>query len=322
MKAIRFHQFGDPSVLRYEEAPDPSPGPGQVLIAVKAIGVNPVDTYIRSGIYGPREFPVVLGTDAAGVVEAVGPDVTRPIAVGDRVYTARTLTGAYAERVLCDQVQVRPLPARVSFEQGAALFVPYATAYRALFQRAHAKPGEWVLVHGASGGVGIAAVQLARAAGLRVIGTSSTEKGRQLIGAEGAEFALDHTSPGYLDAIRGLTGHPTGGVHVVLEMLANVNLDKSLGLLAMGGRIVVIGNRGTVEINPRQAMSRESSILGLALFNASPDALHEACSAIEAGLSAGTLRPVVGHSLPLSEAARAHELILKPGSFGKIVLIP
>lgn len=320
MKAIRVNEFGGPEVLKLEEVPESSPAAGQVLVRVRAAGVNPVDTYIRSGAHAVKpRLPYTPGLDAAGEVEAVGEGVTR-LSAGQRVYVAMSLTGTYAELALCDETQCYPLPERVTFAQGAGVNTPYATAYRALFQRAKALPGETVLVHGASGGVGTAAVQLARAAGLRVVGTAGTEEGRRLVLEEGAHEVLDHRAPDYLEQLGGLTGG--FGVDVILEMLANVNLDKDLGVLAKGGRVVVIGSRGTVEINPRLAMTRDASVLGMTLFNASPQELQSAHAALGAGLAAGTLRPVVGRELPLAEAARAHEEVLKPGARGKIVLLP
>jgi NADPH2:quinone reductase len=320
MKAIRIHEFGGPEVLRLEEVPEPSPAAGQVLVRVRAAGVNPVDTYIRGGVHAVKpKLPYTPGLDAAGEVEAVGEGVTR-LHAGQRVYTAGSLTGTYAELALCEESQCHALPERVTFAQGAGIFTPYVTAYRALFHRAKALPGETVLVHGASGGVGSAAVQLARAAGLRVVGTAGTDEGRRLVQEQGAHEVLDHRAPDYLEQLGGLTGGR--GVDVILEMLANVNLDKDLGVLAKGGRVVVIGSRGTVEINPRQLMTRDAAILGLTLFNASPQELASIHAALGAGLEAGTLRPVVGRELPLSEAARAHEEVLKPGAYGKIALIP
>ncbi|HET7057511.1 MAG TPA: NADPH:quinone reductase, partial [Nitrospiraceae bacterium] len=234
MKAIRVYAFGEPYVMRLEEVPDPKPRPGQVVVRVHAVGVNPVDAYIRAGLYN-REAPVPYtpGSDAAGVIEAVGEGISK-IKVGDRVYTAGTITGAYAESALCTLSQVHPLPERISFAQGAALYIPYATAYRALFQRAQARAGETVLVHGASGGVGIAAVQIARAAGLTVIGTAGTDRGRQLVLEQGAHHVLDHRAADYLTQIHALTD--ARGVDVILEMLANANLGKDLGVLAKQGR--------------------------------------------------------------------------------------
>ena len=320
MRAIRVHEFGGPEVLRLEELAGPSPGAGQVLVRVRAAGVNPVDTYIRSGAHAVKPpLPYTPGLDAAGEVVAAGEGVTR-VAPGQRVYTAGSLSGTYAELALCDESQVHPLPDRVSFAQGAGVFTPYATAYRALFQRAAGRPGETVLVHGASGGVGTAAVQIARAAGFRVFGTAGTEEGRRLVAEQGAHHVLDHHAPDYLERLAGLTGGR--GVDVILEMLANVNLGKDLGVVAKGGRVVVIGSRGTVEVNPRLAMTRDAAVLGMSLFNASPQELQSVHAALAAGLEAGTLRPVVGRELPLTEAARAHEEVLKPGSYGKIVLLP
>lgn len=320
MKAIRVHEFGGPEVLRLEDVPEPQPGAGQVVVRVRAAGVNPVDTYIRSGAHAVRPaLPYTPGLDAAGEVAAVGEGVTR-LTSGQRVYTAGSLSGTYAELTLCEESQCHALPERVTFKEGAGVNTPYATAYRALFQRAQGQPGETVLVHGASGGVGTAAVQLARAAGLRVVGTAGTEEGLRLVTEQGAHEALDHGAPDYLGRLAELTGGR--GVDVILEMLANVNLNRDLEVLAKGGRVVVVGSRGTVEINPRLAMTRDATILGMTLFNISPRESASIHAALGAGLEAGTLRPVVGRVLPLAEAARAHEEVLKPGAHGKIVLIP
>ena len=320
MKAIRISEYGGPAVLKLEEIPAPQPGPGQVVVRNHAIGVNPVDTYLRSNTdnRGPK-LPYTPGSDSAGVVEAVGAGVTA-VKAGERVYVGGTLSGAYAELSLCEQPQVHPLPANVSFAQGAAMNVPYATAFHALFNRGHGQAGETVLVHGASGGVGIGAVQLARARGLTVIGTAGTDRGRRLVLAEGALHALDHGAPGYLDDLMKLTGGQ--GVDVVLEMLANVNLQKDLGIVAMRGRIVVIGNRGMVEINARLAMNRDATILGMALYHATPAQFAGIHAALGEGLRNGTLRPVIGQELPLGQAPRAHEAVMAPGHHGKIVLVP
>lgn len=319
MKAIRVHEFGGTDVLKYEEVADPIPDVDQVVVRFAAIGINPVDTYIRSGSNPKRVLPYTPGEDAAGVVVAVGREV-KQVKVGDRVYTAGTLTGAYAELGLCHALQVCRLPDAISFEQGAALHVPYATAYRALFQRAQALPGETVLVHGASGGVGIAAVQLARAAGMIVIGTASTERGQQLVRDQGAQFVLNHATSDYLQELLDLTQGK--GVDVILEMLSNVNLGHDLTLLAAGGRVAIIGSRGRVEINPRDAMSRDATILGVMLFNASDADRTVIHAALRAGLENGTLRPIIGQRMPLAEADRAHQAVLSSGAYGKIVLIP
>ena len=320
MRAIRVSEYGGPSVLKIAEVPTPVPGSGQVLVRNHAVGINPVDTYLRSNTdnRGPK-LPYTPGADSAGVVEAVGPGVTG-VKAGDRVYVGGTLSGAYAELSLCEPQQVHPLAPGASYAQGAAMNVPYATAYHALFNRGHGVAGETVLVHGASGGVGIGAVQLARARGLTVIGTAGTDRGRKLVLEQGAHHALDHTAPGYLDELGRLTGGR--GPDIILEMLANANLQKDLDVIAMRGRIVVIGNRGTTEINARSTMNKDAAILGMALFHASPAQLVGIHDALVEGLRNGTLHPVIGQEIPLAEAPRAHEAVMAAGHYGKVVLVP
>ena len=320
MKAIRVHQFGGPEQLKLEDVPAPNAGPGLVVVNVHAAGVNPFDTYIRTGTYAIKPpLPYTPGADAAGVVASIGEGVMR-VKAGDRVYVAGTLSGAYAELALCLESQVHSLPPNVSYQQGAAVGVPYATAYRALFQKAHALPAETVLVHGASGGVGLAAVQLARAHGMTVIGTAGSDQGRTLVKENGAHHVLDHTATGYLDEVKKLT--EDRGADVILEMLANKNLAQDLAMVALDGRIVVIGNRGSIEINPRDAMARDASIMGMVILNASEKERQTIHAALVAALESGVAKPVVKMEVPLAEAARAHEEIMKPGSYGKIVLIP
>jgi NADPH2:quinone reductase len=319
MKAIIVRAVGGPEVLKLEDAPDPTPGPGQVLIRVRAAGVNPLDTYIRAGANGRTpQLPYTPGSDAAGVVERVGAGVSR-FHPGDRVY-AYSVAGSYAELVACSEAVVLPLPERASFPEGAAMGVPYATAWRALFLRAAARPGETVLVHGASGGVGTAAIQLARARGLNVIGTAGTAEGLKLVSELGAHHALSHRDPGYLAQIKPLTDGR--GVDVVLEMLANVNLDHDLDVLAPHGRVVVIGSRGRIEIDPRKVMANDAAILGTLLLNAPPAELREVHAGLVAGLENGSLKPVIGKEFPLADAAKAHAAVLEPGALGKIVLLP
>ena len=321
MKAIRVHKFGGPEELKLEDVPDPRPGAGEIVVRIKAAGVNPVDTYIRTGTYARKpELPYTPGSDGGGEVAAVG-DGVKQFRVGDRVDVAGALGGTYAEMALCHQAQVHRLPEKASFAAGAALGVPYATAYRAIFQRGRALAGEILFVHGASGGVGVACCQFGRAAGMTVIGTAGSEQGRKLAQDAGAHHVLDHNSADYTKRISELTnGH---GVDVVIEMLANKNLATDLGLLALHGRVVVVGNRGTIEINPRDTMGRDADIVGFSLMNISPADLTSAHAAIVAGLETGILRPVVGKEMPLKEAARAQEEVMKPtGAYGKIVLVP
>jgi NADPH:quinone reductase len=320
MKAIVVHQFGGPDVLRLEQVPTPRPGAGQVLVRVRAAGVNPYDTYMRNGTYAVRPpLPYTPGSDGAGDVEAVGEGVTK-FKPGDRVYLAKTATGAYAEYALTGENQVHSLPANVTYAQGAGVWVPYGTAYHALYQCARARAGETVLVHGASGGVGTAAVQIARAAGLTVLGTAGTPKGLELVQREGAHHVFDHSQSGYAEQILKATSGL--GVDLILEMLANVNLGRDLKLLAPQGRIVVIGSRGDVTITPRDLMSRRGSIHAFTLWAIGEAEERQIHAGLTAGMENGTLRPVVGKELPLAEAARAHQEILQPGAWGKIVLIP
>jgi len=319
MKAIRVTEHGGPEVLKLVEVQKPLTSPGQVLIQVKAIGVNPVDTYIRSGNYSGATLPYTPGRDCSGIIESIG-DGVKQFKPGDRVYTSGTVSGAYAEFALAEARTTHALPGKISFAQGAGLGIPYATAYRALFHKAQARPGELLLVHGASGGVGTAAVQLARAAGLVVIGTTSTPKGEQLVRDNGAHHVLNHSSPNYTQDLMRLTGNR--GVDVILEMLANVNLGKDLTLLAKFGRVVVIGSRGQVEINPRDTMARDASIHGIMLFNAPDHDLESIHAALFAGLENGTLKPVVGREMPLQDAPKAHVAVLERGAHGKIILVP
>ena len=320
MKAIVVHQFGGLEVLKLEEVPTPKPAAGQVLVRIRAAGVNPYDTYMRAGTYAVKPpLPYTPGSDGAGVVEAIGDGVTK-VKAGDRVYTARTVTGAYAEYALTLEEQVHPLPEKISFAQGAGVWVPCATAFHALHHSAGAHAAETVLVHGASGGVGIAAVQMARAMGLTVLGTAGTAKGAELVKREGAHHVFDHSKAGYPEEIMKTTGGR--GVDIILEMLANVNLSADLKMLATNGRVIIIGNRGEITINPRDLMSRRASARGFTLWALTPAEEAQIHAGIFAGLENGTLRPIVGKELPLAEAARAHKEILEPGAAGKIVLVP
>ncbi len=320
MKAIRVKEFGGPEVMQLEDVPDPRPSGAQVVVGIRAAGVNPVDVYMRSGVYPKKPaLPYTPGTDGAGTVESTGPDAKR-FQTGDRVYLAGSLSGTYAELALCDDQFVFRLPAHVSFAQGAAIHVPYVTAFRALFQRAHAVGGETLLVHGASGGVGIAAVQLARAAGLRVIGTAGSERGLKLVMAEGAHEVLDHSAANHFE--EALAATDGRGFDLILEMLANVNLGRDLGILAPHGRVSVVGSRGNAEITPRDIMGRDGAIFGMSLWNATPQELISIHAALVAGLENKSLRPVIGQEIPLVEAARAHAAIMAAGAYGKIVLIP
>ena len=324
MKAIRAHSFGGPEVLKLEDVADPVPGRGEVVVDVRAAGVNPADTYMRNGTYAiVPKLPYIPGGDAGGVISALGAGV-RDFAIGDRVIVGTALsfdlTGCYAEKVKRKASEVLPLPPGVSFAAAATFGVPYATAHYALFARGGARAGETVFIHGASGSVGTSALQLAKRAGLKVVGSAGTAKGLALITQEGADLAVDHTQKDYLEEVKGFTGEK--GPELILEMLANVNLAADMDLAAKYGRIVVIGNRGEITINPRIAMMKELDIRGTALWNATPEQMQPIMKDIVEGVAAGTLRPIIGRDMPLAEAAAAHEAVLQPGAYGKIVLVP
>lgn len=317
MRAIRVNQYGGPEVLRLEEVPMPAPGPGQVLIKNAAIGVNPVDTYICNGANPAIKPPYTPGLDCAGTIEAVGPGVSEA-AIGDKVYTGSAL-GAYAEYSLCSLKRTYKMPGTVSFKEAAAIGVNYATAYRALVQRAAAESGESVLIHGATGGVGIAAIQLAKTLNLKVYATGSSKEGLELIKRQGATEVFDHSAPDYLQSIKSTA---PGGINIILEMLANVNLGKDLPLLAQNGRVIIIGSRGNVEITPRDLMTREADVRGISLFNLTDDQLEDIHRTLGAQFESNILKPIIGREFPLGDAAQAHVAVMSSGARGKILLIP
>lgn len=320
MRAIRVSEFGGPEKLSVQTVEDPRPQAGEYLVQVRAAGINPVDTYIRSGLHAVKpSLPYTPGADGAGVIVAVG-EGARRFRAGDRVYLAGSRTGTYAELAVCSEPQLHALPELVSFAQGAALGVPYVTAYRALFQMAQAKPGESVLVHGATGGVGLASLQFGAGAGLTMIGTAGTDAGSALLRAQGATQMLRHGAPDFASQLLAVT--EGRGVDVILEMRADLNLGLDLQCLARRGRVVIVGSRGPVQINPRDAMTREASIHGVFLFGTPGEDLARAHAAIGAALRSGLARPVIARELPLDEAMAAHQAVLEPGAHGKIVLVP
>jgi NADPH2:quinone reductase len=320
VKAILVRTFGGPEVLQPAAVDDPVVTPGRVVVRIQAAGVNPVDAYIRTGSYARLpSLPWIPGFDGAGIVESVGASVTR-FHSGDCVYvtTLGSWNGTYAERTLCDVEHLHPLPPNVSFPQGAAIGVPAATAYRALFGRAHARRGETVLVHGASGAVGLAAVQFAKGAGLTVLGTAGTDEGLALVQRMGAAHVFDHRDDGRGDLIKAATDGR--GVDVIIEMLASANLDRDLGLLAPRGRVVIVGSRGRIEIDPRQTMGKDLSVFGMTLWNVTAEELTQIHERIGEALREGTLTPVVGREFPLEDAAEAHRTLLGSSALGKMVL--
>lgn len=319
MKIIEVKEFGDPDVMELVERPAPLPAAGQVVVKVEAVGVNPVETYIRAGTY-PRlpDLPYTPGGNVSGTIYSCGPEVMQ-WQQGDRVYSAATISGGYGEMALCGADQIFRLPENISFAQGAALGVPAATAWRALFIRGRGRQGERLLIHGASGSVGQAAVQLAKDAGMLVFGTAGSEKGCSLVQKLGAK-AVNHNEQGYEDVL--LRATSGAGFNLILEMLANKNLETDLHLLAPQGRVIIIGSRGRIEIDPRLTMGKETEIRGLAVFNATHEEVVKTHSALLSAMERGILVPTVSQEMPLEDAPLAHRRVMDDGKCGKIVLIP
>ncbi|CAK7304994.1 Quinone oxidoreductase [Vulpes lagopus] len=321
MRAIRVFEFGGPEVLKLQsDVAVPIPKDHQVLIKVHACGVNPVETYIRSGTYRRKPLlPYTPGSDVAGIIEAIGENVST-FKKGDRVFTTATISGGYAEYALASDHTVYILPEKLDLKQGAAIGIPYFTAYRALLHSARAKAGESVLVHGASGGVGIAACQIARAYGLKVLGTAGTEEGQNIVLQNGAHEVFNHRELNYIDKIKKSVGEK--GIDVIIEMLANVNLSNDLDLLSYGGRVIVVGSRGPIEINPRDTIPKETSIIGTALYSSTKEEFRKFAMALQAGMEIGWLKPVIGSQYSLEKVVQAHENIIhSSGTIGKMILL-
>lgn len=314
MRSIIVSAFGGPEVLRLADVPAPTPGPDEVLVRVRAAGVNPVESYIRSGNYARLPgLPYTPGLEGAGDVVDVGAEVSS-FRAGERVYWLGA--PSYCELAVVRAEDLHSLPPDVSYEQGAAIGLAYVTAHRSLFSVGGARRGEWLLVHGASGGVGTAALQLACSAGMKVAGTAGSPGGLQHVADQGA-LAFEH---GDLQGLMSATGDK--GFDLILELAAHLHLGADLDLLAFGGRVVVAGSRGPVEVNPRSLMLRDASIRGMMYQHSPPEEAAEIFQDIGRGLADGSLQPVVGRRFPLSEAPLAHAALFEPGARGKIVLIP
>ena len=316
MKAMQIMAYGPASELALVEANKPVINADQILVKVSAAGVNPVDTYIRSGTNNySATFPHTPGSDGAGTVAEVGANVTG-FNAGQRVYFNRTIGGSAAEYTICSPDRLFPLADALSFEEGACLGVPFTTAHRALFGRAQAKAGDKVLIHGATGAVGTAAVQLALAAGMDVVASAGTQAGVALLNQLGVTNVILHNEADHLAPFQSLEN----GFNVIIEMLANHNLDQDLKALAFGGCVAVVGNRGTVEINPRDLMARDASVIGVALANVQPEELQRIAKAMFPLLQKGVLKPVVRKAYPLTELAQAHDDVLLSGALGNLVI--
>lgn len=319
MKAIQVHQFGTPDVLTVAELPDPTLAAGQVVIHAYPAGVSPLDTYVREQSHGAPTppLPYIPGFEAAGTIAAVGEGVTQ-FRQGDRVYI-NTFLGAYAEFILQDAAAVYPLPNPISFAQGTVVANSYPTAYYALFNIAKATAGAMVFVHGASGAVGSAAVQIARAAGMTVVGSAGSAKGLKMVEEQGAHLTVNHREPDYLQKALAFTNGK--GFDVILEMNATKKLADDVMLVAPFGRVIVIGGTdGVVTFDPTSILWKGASIIGLYIGLASSQELAEIHAALYTQLEQGELLPQVAQELLLTDAPLAHEMVRTASSFGKIVL--
>lgn len=330
MLAAHITETGAPSVIRYGEVPTPQAGPKQVLVRVKAVAVNPIDTYIRAGaIAMPLTMPYVIGCDLAGVVEGVGEGATR-FRVGDRVWGSNQglfgRQGSFGQFAAVDEDWLYSVPAAQSLESAAAGALTGITAALGLEQFARLRAGETLFVNGGTGGVGSAVVQLAKRMGAYVVTTAGTPEKLELARKLGADVALDHKSPTLDDDLRRAVAE-RGGVHVWFETLREPNLERSISMMAMRGRIVLMAGRQARPDFPLGAFyTRDLSLVGFAMFNASPDEQRTAAGGLNAAFESGEWRPNIARVFPLSEAAAAHQLqqdntLEKRGTLaGKIVL--
>lgn len=321
MKAMRAHQFGGPDVLRLEEAPDPQIQAGQVRIKVRAAGINPADLVRLSGRLGQPPLPYIPGTDVCGEVEALGAGVTN-VKVGDRI-CGRAFAGGYAEKTCMVANEAVPLPANLSWEEGAAIPIPFFTAYRALFHKAQLRPGETVLVSAGGGGVGVAAIQLAKATNARVLTTVGSREKAERTRELGADVAINYRDQDFVAEVQKATDGK--GVNVIIENVAADNLAKDFGAIALNGRIVLIGT-GTGKAADASfgvfgALFKDVSVLGMSLVNAGP-VIQEIATAVTQLLAAGRIKAVVSRAYPLAEAQQALEDLVAGRVFGKLVLCP
>lgn len=319
---IEVSAFGGPEVLEVQQFPRiQNVKPNEVLIDVRAVGINPVETYLRAGTYRKLpKLPYTPGRDCAGVVRKIGSNV-QSVKVGQKVFTDTMTKGAYSQEFVVPKEDVLPLGS-LQFTQGAAIGVGYRTAWRACFEKARVRAGEFVLVRGGSGSVGLAIIEMCKLAGCFIVGTSSTEEGRKAILEKGAALAFNHSAKDFREEIMKFTNN--NGVNHIFEMLANSNLDDDLQLLAVGGDVIVIGNKGRIEINPRDLMMRELSVKGMIGGPKSPQELARYRRFLNDHISRGLLNPVVGAVFDLNDAPKAHEDVIAHNicKFGKVVLCP
>ncbi len=323
MKAMVCEAFGGPEVLALREVPDPPPpGPGEIQLRLRARGVQYVDVLMLAGKYQFRpEPPFIPGSEAAGEVLAVGPGVTR-FRPGDQVMSRHRL-GAFAERANVPEDACDPVPEGLSLEQAGVFRAAHATAYHALLQRGRLAAGETVLVHGAAGGIGIAAIQVAKLFGTKVIATASTEAKRTACLEEGADHAIDYRN-GFLDQVKALTGGR--GVDIVYDPIGAGVSEESLRCLAWGGRLLILGflGGGPATIRSNYLLIKGIDAVGVrigGLAEANPALAAANAQALANLAAAGKLRPRISHRFPLDQAATAVQAVIDRAVIGKAVLI-
>lgn len=343
MRSVVITKNGGPEVLKVEERPDPGVGPGEIRIAVKAAGINFADLMARTGVYPDAPpVPSVVGYEVAGEVESVGSGV-EDYAIGDRVI-AGTRFGGYSELVTVEpEGQVLRLPDSLSFEQGAAVPVNYATAYAGFVLMGGLREGDRALIHAAAGGVGIAAIQIAKHIGAEVFGTASAAK-HDAIRAQGIDHAIDYRTQDFAEEVMRLTGGE--GVDVVMDAVGPTSFKKSYSVLRPGGRLVMFGLseiqtgekrdilaalKGVVRMplatmpwwKSLQVMGENKGVFGLNMLTWwDQEGLGRALEPLREGLEAGVYEPVVAESFSFDRAAEAHRFIGEGKNIGKVVLVP
>lgn len=330
MKAAYITQTGPPEVITYGNLPAPKPGPNECLVKVAAVDLNPIDTYVRSGMIPAKlNFPFILGRDLAGQVIEAGPQVKR-FKSGDRVWATNQgfagRQGTFSEFAAVDECWLHPTPTNVKDEEIVALSLVGLTAHLGLFRDAKLKAGETLFVNGGSGGVGSAVVQMAKIAGARVITTAGDDKKVELCRKLGADLAINYKTQDVDAAIRAFAPE---GVNVWWETLREPNFERTVPLLALRGRMVLMAGREakpTFPVGPFYV--KDCSLFGFAMFNSSPDEQRAAAQDINRWMAEGKLQARIDRVLPLSETATAHRLqeestVHKSGALaGKIVLKP
>ncbi|WP_232718516.1 NADPH:quinone reductase [Bacillus sp. FJAT-45037] len=318
MRAIQYTNYGQPSVLHIGESMKPKPKKGEVLVKVGASGINPVDTYFRKGIREVDQFPHIPHFDLAGVVRELGEDVTN-VKVGDRIW-ATTAKGASAEYIVFDAKKAFPLPSHLSYEEGAAIAMAFTTAHLSLFWRANLQKDEKVLIYGAAGAVGQAAVQLAKQSGAFVIATAGNEQKSSIAIKAGADVVLNYHEEDLSKRINELTSG--SGIDVILDMSVSENIDHNLDIIANGGRIVTIGSPVNNEptLPWRKLNMKNASLLGILLFTVPQTKLEQAGKEISEGFAAKKLHAHIGQVFSFNEAALAHETLEAKQIDGRIII--